>query len=176
MTEWDAGRPKERPLWTYFTAAEAHQWLFLERPDRTWETLHYFFDQQCAPGLYTYWEGEGEENTFKQWENYRGWLQPRHVTPHYWTASEMLHLQLDMLVYVDESKPEFELVIGGGIPASWLKEPISVKDYRTKAGVVSWDYRNGELKVRVVGAHRKFPIRAGISFREASAKCTVTYE
>jgi hypothetical protein len=177
--EWSGGRPKQRPLWTYFTAAEAHQWLFLEQPDRTWETLTYFFDHQCAPGLFTYWEGEGEENTFKQWEHYRGWLKPRYVTPHYWTASEMLHLQLDMLVYVDESKPEFELVIGGGVPPAWLKESkesFGVKSFRTKAGVVSWEYRDGELKVTVAGAAKKTPVHAGVSFREQATKLTVRYE
>src|SRR5690606_27380950 len=116
---WHNRAPEDRPLWTYFTVSEAHQWLFLDRIDRTWETIHYFWANQCAPGLYTYWEDEGEENTFQQWEHYRGWLNPRYVTPHYWTASEMTHLQLDMLVYIDESKDDFEFVIGGGIPTEW---------------------------------------------------------
>lgn len=174
--QWNNGIPKQRPLWTYFTVSEAHQWLFLERPDYTWETMNYFFENQCAPGLYTFWEGSGEENSFKQWENYRGWIKPRYVTPHYWTAAEMLHLQLDMLVYVDESKPDFELVIGGGVPISWLRNEISVKGYRTKAGIVSWEYRNGELKVTVVGAPRKYAVRPGINFRKTNTKLVVNYE
>lgn len=174
--KWEAGQPKQRPLWTYFTASQAHQWLFLERPDRTWEILEYFFKNQCAPGLYTYWEGNGEENTFKQWENYRGWLKPKYVTPHYWTASEMLHLQLDMLTYVDESKKDFEVVIGGGVPAAWLKAPIVFRDFRTKLGVVSWEYRDGQLTVKVAGADRKYAVRPGVSFRANGTKVTVSYE
>lgn len=175
-SEWEGGQPKERPLWTYFTTSQAHQWLFLERPERTWEVLNYFFAHQCAPGLYTYWEGNGEENTFRQWDNYRGWLQPRYVTPHYWTASEMLLLQLDMLTYVSEAGRDFEIVVGGGVPPEWLKNEIVVKDFRTKAGVVSWEFRQGELKVRVVGGSKKYPVRAGVSFRDAGTRTTVSYE
>ena len=174
--EWEDGRPKERPLWTYFNVSQAHQWLFLERPERVWEILEYFFAHQCAPGLYTYWEGNGEENTFRQWDNYRGWVKPPYVTPHYWTASEMLHLQLDMLVYVDESKPDFEIVVGGGVPAEWLKREISVKNFRTKAGTVSWEYRDKQLKVTVTGANHQYPVRAGTGFLENGTAVTVAYE
>ena len=175
-SEWENGQPKRRPLWTYFNASQAHQWLFLERPERTWETLNYFFGHQCAPGLYTYWEGNGEENTFKQWEHYRGWLKPPYVTPHYWTASEMLHVQLDMLAYIDESKGDFEIVVGGGVPVEWLKETVSVKNYRTKAGVISWEYRNGEIQATVSGAAKHCPVRPGITFRQNNTRITVRYE
>lgn len=174
--EWESGQPKSRPLWTYFTVAEAHQWLFLERPERTWQTLNYFFNHQCAPGLYTYWEGEGEENTFKQWENYRGWLKPPYVTPHYWTASEMLNLQLDMLVYIDESQPQPEIVIGAGVPAAWLDKPMVVDGFRTKAGLVSWRYSSGELKIQVSGSSEKVTVRPGLAFRDNHTKVTVNYE
>jgi hypothetical protein len=168
--------PKERPLWTYFLAAEAHQWLFVDRPDQTWKTLNYFWANQCAPGLYTYWEGNGEENSFRQWENYRGWLQPKYITPHYWTASEMLLLQLDMLVYVDESKEDYQIVVGSGIPASWLNQPMSVKNYRTKAGTVTWVYQNSNLYVTIVGAAKKFAVIPGINFINANIKLKVTYK
>ena len=110
QTRWkelhDQGNYRKRPLWTYFTAAEAHQWLYLDEPEIVWKTLNYFWRNQCSPGLYTYWEGNGEENTFDQWPHIRGWLKPPHVTPHYWTAAEMLLLQIDMLTYVNESGPE----------------------------------------------------------------------
>jgi hypothetical protein len=172
---WSKGAPKERPLWTYFTVSEAHQWLFMERIDRTWETINYFWANQCAPGLFTYWEGNGEENTFRQWENYRGWLKPKYVTPHYWTASEMTHLQLDMLVYIDESKEEFEFVIGGGVPTAWLNQPIAVKNYRTKAGVVSWEYKNNTLAISIAGADRKYSARPGVAFRQNNTTVTVAY-
>jgi hypothetical protein len=172
----EAGVPKSRPEWTYFTVAEAHQWLFLDRPDLTWQTLHYFWNNQCSPGLFSYWEGSGEENSFRQWENYRGWLQPKYVTPHYWTASEMALLQLDMLTYIDESGPDFEFVIGGGVPESWLTKKIIVKDYRTKAGVVSWSYEKNMLSVIISGAIKKYKVRPGVAFMKAGTKLKVLYK
>ncbi|RFZ90593.1 hypothetical protein D0C36_16625 [Mucilaginibacter conchicola] len=176
--EWGTGdSPKDRPLWTYFSAAEAHQWLFLDRTDRVWQTLHYFWNNQCSPGLYTYWEGDGEENTFRQWENYRGWLKPKYITPHYWTASEMLLLQLDMLVYVNEAKgDDFEFVIGAGVPASWLKESMSIKNFHTKAGNISWEYKKNVLNVTVQGAPKRYAVRPGIAFINAKTKVNVTYK
>lgn len=175
--DWgDGNEPKERPLWTYFSVSEAHQWLFMDEPDYTWKTMHYFWNNQCAPGFYTYWEGNGEENTFRQWEHYRGWLQPKYVTPHYWTASEMTLLQLDMLVYVNESKPDFELVIGAGVPAEWLTKYMSVKNYRTKTGMVSWEYKNNTLNVTVKGAVKKYAVRAGVNFEKAGTKLNVVYK
>lgn len=59
------------PLWTYFDLAETHQWLFLDRLDRTWATLNWFWDHQSSPGLYTWWEGKGEENSFGRWTRVR---------------------------------------------------------------------------------------------------------
>ena len=163
---WSNGVPKERPLWTYFAVSEAHQWLFLDKPEITWETLHYFWNNQCSPGLYSYWEGNGEENSFKQWEQYRGWLKPKYVTPHYWTASEMTLLQLDMLAYFDESGNEPVLVIGGGIPKNWIDQKMKVENYKTKFGTVSWYYEKNSLKVVIQGAKIKYKVRAGVSFNE----------
>jgi GH15 family glucan-1,4-alpha-glucosidase len=64
------------PVWTYFTVAEAHQWLYLGEPERAWETIRWFWNHQTSPGLYTWWEGWGEENTSGRWEHVRGWLAP----------------------------------------------------------------------------------------------------
>jgi len=161
---WSNGIPKERPLWTYFAVSEAHQWLFLDKPELTWETIHYFWNNQCSPGLYSYWEGNGEENSFKQWEHYRGWLKPKYVTPHYWTASEMTLLQLDMLAYFDESGNEPVLVIGSGIPKNWTDQKMKVENYKTKFGTVSWYYEKNSLKVILQGAKIKYKVRAGVSF------------
>lgn len=174
--EWNDTTPKERPLWTYFTVAEAHQWLFMDEPDMTWKTLHYFWNNQCSPGLYTYWEGNGEENSFHQWENYRGWLQPKYVTPHYWTASEMALLQMDMLVYINEAKDDYEIVVGAGVPVAWMGKSMSVKNYHTKAGDVSWNYSNNILNVSVKNASKKYAVRAGTNFQEANTKVNVSYK
>jgi len=158
-----AGAPLKRPLWTYFNAGEAHQWLFLDEPDRVWQTLAYFWATDCSPGLYAYWEGNGEENAFRQWENIRGWLTPRYVTPHYWTAAEMLLLQLDMLAYVSEFGEEPVLVIGAGVPAAWLKHPMHVQGLPTSLGSVGWTYKDNTVTVDVAGSE-KCAVRLGIGF------------
>jgi hypothetical protein len=153
---------KGRPLWTYFNLAEAHQWLLLHQSDKVWEDLRWFWQNQASPGLYTWWEGNGEENTFHRWEQARGWVKPPHVTPHYWTAAEMLLLQLDMLAFVDESADPATLVVGAGVPTAWLAKPINVEDLPTRLGKVDWSWERGRMTVKVRGA--KCDVRLGAAF------------
>lgn len=158
----EAGQIRGTPLWTYFNLAESHQWLALGQPERAWEDLRWFRDHQPAPGLYTWWEGNGEENTFQRWPRARGWVKPPNVTPHYWTAAEMLLLQLDMLVMLDESGPQPVVVIGAGVPPVWLDFPLRVAGLKTRTGEVSWEWKNNRLVVRMAG--EKLPVRIGPSF------------
>jgi hypothetical protein len=153
---------RELRLWTYFDLAEAHQWLFLGQPQRTWNTLEWYWGHQASPGLYTWWEGQGEENTFHQWERVRGWVNPPHVTPHYWTAAEMLLLQMDMLAYLDESTGEPTLVVGAGVPADWLDRPLSVRGVSTRIGQVDWWWKDRAMDVVVRGGRCK--VRLGPAF------------
>jgi len=153
---------REPRLWTYFDLAEAHQWLFLGQPQRTWNTLEWYWGHQASPGLYTWWEGQGEENTFHQWERVRGWVNPPHVTPHYWTAAEMLLLQMDMLAYLDESAGEPTLVVGAGVPAGWLDRPLSVRGVSTRIGQVDWWWKDRAMDVVVRGGRCK--VRLGPAF------------
>ncbi len=148
--------------WTYFVAAATHQWVFLDQPDRAWKNLDWFLAQQTSPGLYTWWEGNGEENTFHLWEGVRGWVKPPHVTPHYWTAGEMLALLVDMLAYVDESQAEPVLVIGAGVPTSWADKPLRVRGLPTSLGLVDWSWKDGKMQVTVQGTKPK--IRLGPAF------------
>jgi hypothetical protein len=161
--EHNQGTYPARPLWTYFTVAEAHQWLFLDEPEVVWETLRYFWANQCSPGLFTYWEGNGEENAFRLWEDIRGWVAPPHVTPHYWTAAEVLLLQIDMLAYVAESPGEPVVVVGGGVPAEWLDQPMEVRGLPTAAGVIDWSYKDRVLNV-TVHSSKRIPVRPGSNF------------
>jgi hypothetical protein len=142
------GQIRGIPLWTYFNVANAHQWLVLGQPDKAWSDLEWFWRHQASPGLYTWWEGEGEENTFGRWERAMGWVRPPHVTPHYWTASEMALLQLAMLVTVDESGDRPRLLIGAGVPASWIQHRLRVEGVLTSVGRVDWEWRRGRLTVR----------------------------
>ena len=152
----------ETPLWTYFEVADAHQWLFLGQPERTWQTLRWFWEHQASPGLYTWWEGKGEENSFGLWEQVRGWANPPNVTPHYWTAAEMLLLQLDMLAYVDESSSEPAIVVGAGIPPDWLTSPMSARGLSTRLGEVDWSWKDRTMRVTVRGT--RCTVRLGPAF------------
>jgi len=149
----------KRPLWTYFELAGAHQWLLLGKPERTWETLNWFFDNQASPGLYTWWEGEGEENSFGFWEQVRGWVNPPHVTPHYWTAAEMLLLQLDMLAAQDG---ESNIVIGPGIPPEWLQRPLSVTGLLLESGRLDWSWDGKRISAKTHNPSVK--VEAGPAF------------
>lgn len=149
------------PVWTYFDLAEAHQWVRIGRPDRARATLDWFERNQPAPGLHSFWEGYGEENSFGRWQHHRGYIQPRNVHPHYWAAAECLLLCLEMLAYVEMS-PVPTVVVGGGVAREWLARPITVAGVGTSAGPVAWRWDpSGEL---VVEAPDAFALRPGPEF------------
>ncbi len=87
---------REWPIRTYFDVAEAHNWLRLGNRERAAETLHWLFENQSSPGLYTWWESGSEDDSFHRWDDVRGWAHAKNVTPHYWTAAEMVLLQLEL--------------------------------------------------------------------------------
>lgn len=151
------------PLWTYFDIAEAHQWLYLNRPDHVWATLRWFRDHQASPGLYTWWEGENGETGYHGWERVRGWIKPPYVTPHYWTAAEMLLLQLDMMAYVNKSEGTPTLIIGAGIPADWLNQPMSAKGLTIQEGQVDWRWDTKQMHV-TIRSKKKMNVQLGVAF------------
>ena len=76
----------------------------------------------------------------------------------------MLLLQLDMLACVSEFEAAPVLVIGAGVPASWLEHPsMSVRGLPTSVGTVNWSYRDGKLLVEIAGP-QKCRVRTGIGF------------
>ena len=156
------GNFRKTPLWTYFDIAEAHQWLFLNQPDRAWTTMRWFWDHQASPGVYTWWEGKGEENTSHLWDYVRGWVNPPYVTPHYWTAAEMLLMQLDMLAYTDEAASEPTVVIGAGIPKTWLNQPMKVRGLSTLNNQVDWIWDGKKMDVQISG--KKVNVQLGSVF------------
>jgi hypothetical protein len=168
----EQGGFRQRPLWTYFDLAEAHQWLLLGRPDRSWKTIEYFWMNQPSPGLYTFWEGNGEENSYGRWNHVRGWVKPPHVTPDNWAGCEMLMLQADMMAYSDSTAKEPTLVIGGGIPAEWMSRPMSVRAISTDLGVLDWVWRDNQMKVVLHG--KRCAVRLGPNFNsKATLRLTV---
>jgi hypothetical protein len=163
--------PNHVPLWTYFSVAEAHQWSRLDRPDRVWNILDHLWSRQRFPDLYVLWEGIGEENSFGRWRPIRGWVAPPHIVPHYWSAAEMLLLQLAMLADVQAVGAAEELVIGAGIPSEWLSRDLSFKGIGTSAGTVDWTWNGTDVSV-TRPASSTLPVRLGKSF-PASAKVEI---
>ena len=143
------GQYTPEPLWTYFEAGQAHNYLYLGDRERTWQTIEHFLTHQTAPGLYTYHEGNGDENSFGLWQQVRGWDRIRYVTPHGWTAAEVFLLLRDCLAYEDGGR----LILGAGVPEEWMsqEQPFGVTDLPTHFGRVSWSYDppSGELSVEV---------------------------
>jgi len=142
-SQWSAERNSDgsfrsRPLWTYFSLAQAHQWLRLKRVDRVLATQAWFEANDVLPGLRIFWEGSGEENSFGLWKHVRGHLKPLGVTPHYWSSAEALMLALEMLVFFD--RQQNRIVIGGGLPRDWLAKPLRVGRIGTPIGPVSWSW------------------------------------
>ena len=166
------GDYKALPLWTYFDFASAHQWLFMQQPEYTWKTLEWFWQHQCSPGLYSWWEGNGEENSSGRWDNVRGWVKPKHVTPHYWTAAMALALQLDMLAFLDDHGPEPVVVIGEGVKPEWLSQPMKVEGIRLHGNTINWQWDGKTLHVSMRGT--KMKIRAGSPFGK-NAKMDIEY-
>jgi len=150
-----------------FKPAEARQWLVLGRGDRAWTTLSAFWHHQESPGLY-HWRSEaGPENTFNGWKNVRGWLEGQDaVVPSYKMAAEILLLQLDMLAYDDKSAAEPTLVIGAGIPPSWLGQPLSVRNLSTRIGLVNWTWDGRSMRVTISGSRPR--VRLGSAWAPAT--------
>jgi hypothetical protein len=154
--------------------ATAHQWLRLRNPEEAWRYLEWFWSHQSSPGLYTWAEGKGGAHPDGRWGATRGWLSDAGgTTPHYWTAAEMLLLQLDMLAYTRDdakgSSSSRELIIGAGVPDSWKSSELAVGPIATSVGNVCWRWRDhvltvsatdGATDLRIVGegAFRAYPI------------------
>ncbi len=170
---WEASRDptgafRQTPPPMQAQLSEAHQWLWLNQPERVWASLTSAWQNQASPGLYTWWgDRAGRErdilpNSFSQWQRLRGWVDQTGFTPHYWTSAEMLLLQLDMLTYVDRSTSSPTLIIGAGIPSAWLKQPMSVKGQLVDGRLINWVWDGKQVKVQIQG--EKLNIKTGSAF------------
>jgi GH15 family glucan-1,4-alpha-glucosidase len=162
----DANGSLRQPVSPFLNLAETHQWLVLDKNDRVWDNLQWFWQNQASPGLYTWWGDNNQigelPKSFSQWHRYRGWINPPNVTPHYGSAAQMLLLQLDMLTYVDRSKSQPTLVIGAGIPKAWLKQPINVKGLQIGGSLVNWTWDGKQINLEIKG--KKMNVQLGSAF------------
>jgi hypothetical protein len=179
---WDAARSagdfQPMPQSLHATLAEAHQWIFLDRPERIWPTLKWFWQHQTSPGLYT-WSSDFDDRSeiptpksFSQWQRLRGSGQPSQLNPRYWTAAEMLLLQLDMLAYLDRSTSPPTLAIGAGIPPAWLSQTMSVKGQLVQGNVIDWEWDGRQMNVQIAG--ETMAVKLGAAFPpQTTVKATV---
>ncbi|MCZ7544332.1 MAG: hypothetical protein M5R40_12730 [Anaerolineae bacterium] len=142
-----SGKHAPEPLWTYFEAGQAHNYLLLGQRDRAWVSIEHFLSTHVAPGLYTYSEGERDENSSLLWQRTRGWDRIKYVTPHGWTAAELFLLLRDCLAREQGDA----LIIGSGVPGAWMPESWEVRNLPTHFGEVSFSFepRGNILAVEV---------------------------
>ena len=122
------------PLWTYFEAGQAHNYLLLGEREKIWSTIDWFLNNHTSPGLYSYHEGYGNDNLL--WQRVRGWDDYYIVTPHGWTASEFFLLLRDCLAREEGDK----MIIGSGIPEDWMMSEFKVTGMPTYFGKLSFKY------------------------------------
>jgi len=152
------------------TVAEAHQWLYLKQPELVWSTLQTLWKHQASPGLYT-WAAAHENDApahLSKWYRLRGWIDSTQVTPHHWTAAEMLLLQVDMLAYLEPNGDTTTLVLGAGIPKEWFKQPLSVKGLTVGDKQIDWSWDGKRVQVQTdsqnidVKLGTAFPANTGV--------------
>jgi hypothetical protein len=149
------GEYTREPLWTYFEAGQAHNFMLLGQRNRTWTTIEHFLTTHTAPGLYSYSEGEGDENSSLLWQRTRGWDHIHYVTPHGWTAAELFLLLRDCLAREENDK----LILGSGIPEVWLNTDFEVTNLPTHFGHLSFKY---VAATRTVIVNVEKPVSGGI--------------
>jgi len=115
--------------WPYFEAAQAHGYLYLGWRDKVNYTIERFFSIQDVPGFYGYNEGKGAysspiiDGEFGDMLAWRGWYPVYCNMPHNWVGAELFLLLRDILYYEDENT----LIIGRGIPLSWIKDNVNIE-------------------------------------------------
>jgi hypothetical protein len=167
------GHPLEQPLVTYSPAPDdqrpattmihAHQLLRSGRPDDLWMVLERFWNRQASPGLYTWDTGRPPTADIADgWQYMRGWHNPMVISPDYETAALLLLLQQDMLAYVDREVESPTLVIGAGIPKTWLAEPLAVSGLAIPGGSIDWRWDGQSMFVSLHGLPQN--VRLGTAF------------
>jgi hypothetical protein len=141
----------------------AHQRLLQGEQAGAWEMLLVCWSRQVVPGAYIFPDTWIKKTWLEDnWDNLRCGVNGAAVAPSARVAAEVLSLQLDMLAYLDESGPEPIIVVGAGVPAEWLKQPMSVAGLSLKGATVDWSWDGHELSVIVQGRH--FAVRTASSF------------
>jgi len=134
-------RMEGRRAWKDYTPYELRQvgtFIHLGRRDRAQRLLAFFLDDRRHLG-------------WKQWaevaaQDYRS---PTYLgdIPHLWVGSDFARSFLDMLAYERES--DDALVLGAGIPSSWLDRGVRVRGLRTIYGPLNFSARRSGKRILV---------------------------
>jgi hypothetical protein len=121
--DWDAYTPYEWRVVGSF--------IRLGQKDRAHEAVNFFFQGQRPAA-------------WRQWAEvvYRDPKTPKFIgdMPHTWVGSDFIRSILDMFAYERES--DSSLVIGAGIPESWVRESgVRIKNLSTHYGRLSYSMR-----------------------------------
>ena len=134
----DGTRPSE--AYTPYELRTVGTMVRLDRRDRAHDLLGWFFRDQRPAGWY-------------QWAEvvWRDPATPKFIgdMPHTWVGSDYIRSVLDMFAYERES--DSTLVIGAGVPESWVMERpgVTVRRLSTHYGPLSFTMRNEAGNVRV---------------------------
>ena len=152
---WDESlaRMEGRRAWKDYTPYELRQvgtFIHLGWRDRAQRLLAFFLDDRRPLG-------------WKQWaevaaQDYRS---PTYLgdIPHLWVGSDFARSFLDMLAYERES--DDALVLGAGIPSSWLDRGVRVRGLRTIYGPLNFSARRVGKRILVNVSGVRVP-RGGI--------------
>ena len=134
-------RMEGRRAWKDYTPYELRQvgtFIHLGWRDRAQRLLAFFLDDRRPLG-------------WKQWaevvaQDYRA---PTYLgdIPHLWVGSDFVRSFIDMLAYERES--DDALVLGAGIPASWLDRGVRVRGLRTIYGPLNFSARRSGKRIVV---------------------------
>jgi hypothetical protein len=126
-------RMEGRRAWKDYTPYELRQvgtFIYLGWSDRAQRLLQFFLDDRRPLG-------------WKQWaevaaQDYRSATYLGDI-PHLWVGSDFARSFIDMLAYERES--DDALVLGAGIPSSWLDRGVRVRGLRTIYGPLNFSAR-----------------------------------
>lgn len=161
--EHDGNLAEERN-WLYFELAQAHNMFYLGLREKAWMVLERYLKKHDFPDLYVYKEGDsGCADPFGLWDRINGWHKKQGNMPHGWISAELALLIRDMLYYEYNG----QLVIGAGIPDSWMIPGnfVEVRNAPTLFGRLNYEIKidkNGKINIDISVA--KKPPR-GISLR-----------
>jgi hypothetical protein len=146
-------RMEGRRAWKDYTPYELRQvgtFIHLGWRDRAQRLLTFFLDDRRPAG-------------WKQWaevaaQDYRSSTYLGDI-PHLWVGSDFARSFIDMLAYERES--DDALVLGAGIPSSWLDRGVRVRGLRTIYGPLNFSARRNGKRILVSTSGVRVP-RGGI--------------